>query len=68
MLACMLGNYEEAERMGIEALTSARISGDSHACAWAYFALGNARSVFDLPEARSSLEEALELFRGVDDR
>ncbi len=68
LLACQLGNYTEAEHMGVEALALARESGDSHALASAWFALGNAGMAHDLPAATKNLEAALELFREVDDQ
>src|SRR5207247_1068792 len=63
LLACILGNYEEAERMSMEALALVRESDDSYACAWAHFAVGTARETFDQHEARTNLQEALKLFR-----
>ncbi len=68
LLACQLGNYAAAERMSLEALDIARKSGDKHCIADALYARGTALMESQVGEARICFDEALALFRVLEEQ
>jgi non-specific serine/threonine protein kinase len=67
LLACQLGNFADAERMSREALDLAQKSGDRHSIADALFARGTALEESRVAEARVFFDDALALFRALED-
>lgn len=67
LLACYLGNFEEANRMSHEAVALARASGDKQALGKALYALSNALTGIDSKGAHAAVDEGLSLFEALDD-
>ena len=68
LLACSLGRFDDADRMSLEALNLARMSGERHSIANALYARGMALTESHFAEAKACSDEALTLFRSLDDQ